>query len=97
VWTFGFGRQLTLAPAYAGAHAYVAIEGDQLIALDCGSLLFAEYHGQRLATALIIDHGEMASYKYGGSTQEHRSVMAPYLLHFEAMRAAKSRSCGKRE
>jgi peptidoglycan pentaglycine glycine transferase (the first glycine) len=72
-------------------HEYFQALTDRLIALDCGRLLFAEYQGRRLATALVIDHGDTASYKYGGSVLEHRSVMAPYLLHFEAMRGAKSR------
>jgi lipid II:glycine glycyltransferase (peptidoglycan interpeptide bridge formation enzyme) len=45
----------------------------------------------RLATALIIYFGDTATYKYGGSLQAHRNVMAPYLLHFEAMLTAKSR------
>ena len=62
-----------------------------LTAVDAGTLLFAEYQGQRLATALLIFFGDTASYKYGGSLGEHRNVMAPYLLHFEAMTAAKAR------
>lgn len=64
---------------------------DRLVAMDCGTLLFAEYQGMRLATALIICFGDTASYKYGGSVQEHRNVMAPYLLHFQAMLDAKAR------
>jgi lipid II:glycine glycyltransferase (peptidoglycan interpeptide bridge formation enzyme) len=62
-----------------------------LLEIDGVSLLFAEYQGQRLATAFIIHHGDTASYKFGGSVEEHRAVMAPYLLHFEAIRAAKAR------
>jgi lipid II:glycine glycyltransferase (peptidoglycan interpeptide bridge formation enzyme) len=64
---------------------------DRLVGLDCGTLMFAEYQGQRVATVLVIYHGDTASFKFGASVQEHRSVMAPYLLHFEAMRAAKAR------
>jgi lipid II:glycine glycyltransferase (peptidoglycan interpeptide bridge formation enzyme) len=64
---------------------------ERLIEGDCGTLLFAEYQGRRRATALIIDHGDTSSYKYGGSSPEYRSVMAPYLLHFEAIRRAQTR------
>jgi peptidoglycan pentaglycine glycine transferase (the first glycine) len=54
------------------------------------SIFFAEYEGLRLATALVVYFGRTASYFYGGSRDIHRDVMAPYLLHFEAMRKAKS-------
>lgn len=63
----------------------------RLRSYDCGTIYFAVYQGLRLATALVIHSGDSATYKYGGSCQLHRNVMAPYLLHFEAMLKAKSR------
>jgi peptidoglycan pentaglycine glycine transferase (the first glycine) len=54
-----------------------------------GSVFFAEYQGTRLATALVVYFGLMATYYHGGSRDAHRNVMAPYLLHFEIMRKAK--------
>lgn len=57
------------------------------------SILFAEYGGRRLATALIVYFGRRATYFFGGSLVEDRQVMAPYTLHFEAMRHAKARGC----
>ncbi len=54
-----------------------------------GSIFFSEYQGTRLATALVVYSGRTATYYYGGSRAIHRSVMAPYLLHFEIMRKAK--------
>jgi peptidoglycan pentaglycine glycine transferase (the first glycine) len=54
------------------------------------SIFFAEYRGIRLATALVIYFGRTATYFFGGSRDLHREVMAPYLLHFEIMRKAKS-------
>lgn len=56
-----------------------------------GSLFFAEYGGQRLASALVIFFGQTAVYFYGASLDEHRNVMAPYVLHFEIMRKARAR------
>jgi peptidoglycan pentaglycine glycine transferase (the first glycine) len=53
------------------------------------SLFFAEYQGLRLATALVVYFGRTATYFYGGSSDIHRNVMAPYLLHFEIMKKAK--------
>jgi lipid II:glycine glycyltransferase (peptidoglycan interpeptide bridge formation enzyme) len=55
-----------------------------------GSLYFATYQGQRLAAALVVYFGRRATYFFGGSREEYREVMAPYLLHFEIMRAAKA-------
>jgi len=55
-----------------------------------GSLFFAEYQGVRIATALVVYFGARATYFYGGSRDIHRDVMAPYLLHFEIMRKARS-------
>ena len=57
---------------------------------DRGSLFFAEFHGERLATALVLFYGDRATYKYGGSLAAFRRVMAPYLLHFEIILRAKS-------
>ncbi len=54
------------------------------------SLFFAEYGGRRLACALVVYFGRRATYFYGGSLVQDRQVMAPYLLHFEIMRAARA-------
>jgi lipid II:glycine glycyltransferase (peptidoglycan interpeptide bridge formation enzyme) len=68
---------------------------EQLVSLSSaaqrGALFFAEYQGRRLATALVIYFGIRATYFFGGSRELERQVMAPYLLHFEVMRAAKAR------
>jgi lipid II:glycine glycyltransferase (peptidoglycan interpeptide bridge formation enzyme) len=58
-----------------------------------GSIFFAEYQGIRLATALVVFFGDMATYYYGGSRDQHRNIMAPYLLQFEIMRRAKALGC----
>ncbi|WP_336490613.1 lipid II:glycine glycyltransferase FemX [Methylobacterium nigriterrae] len=64
-----------------------------LSAPERGSIFFAEYRGERLATALVTYFGRTATYYHGGSRAVHRNVMAPYLLHFAIMRNAKSRGC----
>ena len=58
-----------------------------------GSVFFAEYHGVRIAAALVVYFGARATYFFGGSLDLHRQVMAPYLLHFEIMRKAKALGC----
>ena len=56
----------------------------------CGSLFFAEHQGTRIAAAVVVYFGRRATYFFGGSLDSRREVMAPYLLHFEIMRAAKA-------
>ncbi len=45
----------------------------------------ALYNRQILASAIMADFGRTRVYLYGGSSEEQRNVMAPYLLHFQAM------------
>lgn len=56
-----------------------------------GEVLFAEYQGTRLGAVVAVYFGARATYFFGGSADDHRNVMAPYLLHFEIMRRAKAR------
>lgn len=53
----------------------------------------AYFENTPLAGSLTILHGGVASYLYGGSSTEHRDLMAPYLLHYEVMKYAKARGC----
>ncbi len=64
---------------------------DMLTELDQGSIFFAEYAGERIAAVLTVHFGCRVTYFYGGSTERHRQVMAPYLLHFEIMLRMKTR------
>lgn len=45
----------------------------------------AIYQNQLLATAIMVDFGNIRSFLFGGSSPEHREVMAPYLMHFQAI------------
>lgn len=46
-----------------------------------------------LAASLISTYDKVASYLYGGSSNEMREVMAPYLIHWQAMIDAKDEEC----
>ena len=59
----------------------------------CVQLFFAELAGRRLASALVIRFGDRATYLYGGSLEEKREVMAPYLLHHEIMNRMAAAGC----
>jgi lipid II:glycine glycyltransferase (peptidoglycan interpeptide bridge formation enzyme) len=53
-------------------------------------IFIAYYNNQPIAGAMVNFHNNVATYLHGGSTQEHKEVMAPYLLHWEIIKAAKS-------
>ncbi len=58
---------------------------------DKAALYLAEWEGKVIAGAIVTYFGDVATYYYGVSSNEFRSVMAPYLLHWEAMKEAKGR------
>ena len=49
----------------------------------------AEKDSTALASGLMVDFGKTRMYLFGGSNYEHRSLMAPYLMHWQAMLDAK--------
>ncbi len=48
----------------------------------------ALWRGEILGAAVMIDFGPTRTYLFGGSSQENRNVMAPYLLHWQAINDA---------
>ena len=56
-------------------------------------LFVAEHQGRMLAGAIVAFFGQWSYYLHGASSSEHRALMAPYALHWEIMRQAKSRGC----
>lgn len=50
-------------------------------------------NGKILASAIVVFYQDVATYLFGGSSDEDRQLMAPYKLQFEAMREAKKRGC----
>lgn len=57
------------------------------------ALFLAEFEGVPLASIMVFQREKRSWYFYGASTREHRELMAPYLVQWEAMRWAKSRGC----
>lgn len=53
----------------------------------------AEYEGKNLAAGLVLFFGNTATYLYGGSSSENRNLMAPYAMHWQAIKRAKERGC----
>lgn len=54
-------------------------------------LLFAYYKNTVIAAGIFIFHEKFSLYYYGASSgdEEHRKLMAPYLLQWEAIKIAK--------
>lgn len=53
-------------------------------------LFFADYQGKPIAAALVCFFGDTATYLHGGSADEDRNVMAPYLLQWYSVKLAKA-------
>lgn len=56
-------------------------------------LLVCSYNGKPVAAGIFTFYDEIASYLYGASSSEARNVMAPYLMHWEAIKLAKEKGC----
>ncbi len=56
-------------------------------------ILFAEYEGKAIATVLPILYGNKVWYLYGGSSNEHRNLMATYLMQWEMIKWAVQSKC----
>lgn len=52
-------------------------------------LFFAEFKGRRLAGNLAVFFGDTATYIHGGSSNENREAMAPYILQWQTIKLAK--------
>lgn len=54
-------------------------------------LATASHGGTLLAANIMVDFGDTRTYLHGASSNTHRNLMGPYLLHWELMRDAKER------
>ncbi len=70
---------------------YVRRTFDTMNEAGLARLRLAEFNGKILSANLEIGFGDTIMYLYGSSSDEHREVMAPYALHWSAIRDAKTR------
>jgi peptidoglycan pentaglycine glycine transferase (the first glycine) len=56
-------------------------------------IIVVSHEGTDLAAMLLLTHDETATYLHGASDETHRSLMAPYFMHWQAMRLAKEHGC----
>jgi peptidoglycan pentaglycine glycine transferase (the first glycine) len=69
--------------------AYLRATYESLVASGMSRLRFAEKDGKILAANMEIVYGDTLTYLHGASSSHERQAMAPYLLHWEAIQAAK--------
>lgn len=50
----------------------------------------ATFHNELLAAALMLDFGNTRTYLFGGSSEANKHLMAPHLLHWQAILDAKA-------
>ncbi len=51
----------------------------------------ALFKRELLACGLVVDFGKTRTYLFGGSSELHKNLMSPYLLHWQAMLDAKKK------
>ena len=56
-------------------------------------LYVARYEGKIICANLVLFFGGTATYMHGASDNDHRNVMAPYLLQWQQIRDAKKEGC----
>lgn len=72
------------------SEAYIAQTFVTLSDSGMARLRLAEHGGEVLAANFEIAYGDTVTYLYGASSSASRQVMAPYILHWQAIKAAKS-------
>jgi len=58
-------------------------------------IYIATYKNEPVAAAIISFYDGVASYLYGGSSRSKKEVMAPYLMHWQIIKDAKSKGMTK--
>lgn len=70
---------------------YLAQTYQHLASAGMAAIRVAEKEGVVLAVQMEIAYGDTVTYLYGASASASRQVMAPYALHWSAIREAKAR------
>lgn len=60
---------------------------------DFIKLFIAEYKNTAIGAIIVSFFGDTATYMHGASSDQHRNVMAPYLLQWHCIKLAKKSGC----
>lgn len=69
---------------------YIRATYEFLHARKMSVIRLAELDGELLAASMEVSYGDTVTYLYGASSDHKRNVMAPYALHWDAIRSAKA-------
>lgn len=69
------------------AHMFTALSRDVI------ALYVAKYQNEIIAANIVTFYGDTVTYLHGATGEAHRSVMAPFLLQWQAILDAKDRGC----
>jgi peptidoglycan pentaglycine glycine transferase (the first glycine) len=87
---YGLFSQTTARDKFAGHNKKYYAEMLKILGENQAKLYIAEYNGKPLSAAIITYFKDTAIYYFGASSNEDRNVMAPYLLHWQAIMDAKN-------
>jgi len=62
----------------------------KLSEVDGIKIFFGEHDGVKICAGIFSFFGDTVTYLHGASSNEHREVMAPYLLHWEMVKYSKN-------
>jgi lipid II:glycine glycyltransferase (peptidoglycan interpeptide bridge formation enzyme) len=62
----------------------------EIFNLEPVKLYLAEYEGKILAANMMVFFGDQVYYLHGGSSENYKNVMAPYLIFWETIKIAKA-------
>ncbi|PIR66771.1 MAG: hypothetical protein COU51_02185 [Parcubacteria group bacterium CG10_big_fil_rev_8_21_14_0_10_36_14] len=83
-----FYRLLKETGERQGIKLFSKVRYKKLLAFN--DLFIAYYNSEPIAGAIINFYQDTATYLHGGSSAEHKKVMAPSLLHWEIIKYAKN-------
>lgn len=72
-------------------HAHTKEYYQKLLETSLTKLFGVEHDGKLIAASIVLFYGDRAYYLHGASDHSFRNLMAPYLLHWETIKYAKSR------
>lgn len=78
---------------YAHTPQYHRLLWETLAPTGMYHLFLAKYQDRILAAYVFFTFDKILYYPYGASTREHREMMAPYALFWEAIRFGKKQNC----
>lgn len=86
-------KETTERDKFGGHAARYYLKMLEILGPERAKLYLARYEGVIIAGVLVTFFGDLAIYYFGASGNQHRNVMAPYLLQWRAMLEAKKRGC----